>query len=248
SQLFADGLRFPGNIVWGGGTAYGNYLYVGDAKAGDVLKFDLAGNSTSFARPRREPYALGISNSGNLYCGTRVDDHVDYISPGGVVNNFSNFPYNMPGGPTSIEFDSSGNYGSGLFLSNDGADNDSGIFEINANGIASPFAPDIVTSFRLGFDDAGLFGYSLFTTGMTEFGQLWSMYSIDADGVATQFAHNNSTHLTIFSFGPDGAMYVAEHDGMDTTIISRIALIPEPVTFALLSIGGVLVRMRTRRS
>ena len=72
TSKFVTGLNLPRDIDWGGGTDYGNSLYVADNSG--VLKIDLDGTTSRFASVSGTPVAIGIDKgsnyAGELYVGT----------------------------------------------------------------------------------------------------------------------------------------------------------------------------------
>ncbi|AQT69627.1 hypothetical protein STSP2_02821 [Anaerohalosphaera lusitana] len=253
---FVSGLHFPGNMVWTGGTDYGDYLYVGDGtrptngRRGGIYRVDMQGNISPFATAGNEPYALGFDEEvGMMFAGTRGDDHLDKVLSDGSTQLFSGFPYGMNGGgPAGIDINNGDKYPGYMYLSNDGkGENYSGVFKLDENGSASRVAEGILTSFRLGFDDVGDFDNSLFATGISrEHPGLWSLYKIEEDGTYSLFATGGDMHLNVFTFGPDGAIYAATRAWYsDKVTISRISLIPEPATLALFGVGvGAILRRK----
>lgn len=251
ASLFASGFYAPNGIVWGGAN-FGNTLYVADtgkstSYGSGVMKVDSNGIVTSFASSITQPYALNIDQTGdfggNLYAGTRAGDHIDMILPSGAIQLFSNFPYNMSGGPKSLDFDLTGSYNNSMFIATDGGGTYSGIFEMDSLGNHSNFAPEIVSACCLNFDDASDFGGDMFVSAKQESDSYWTIYRITPDQQVIKFADLTNAHLAWFQFGPDGAMYTLENLG-GTAVINRIVPVPEPASIILLSFGAVLLKRR----
>lgn len=250
---FVSGFGSPCGIAWGGGTDYGNYLYMAESGADKVIKIATDGTTSDFAAisSGRHPGPLGIDLSGNydghMYVGTRAQDHTYEVDTSGSVSLFSDWPgWTDGGGPRDYGFDSMGTYGGLMFASAHFAganQNDSGLFTIDTSGNASRFTTDIVTAFRIDFDLIGNFDSDLFVTGIDSWDQsMLSVWRVGSDGTATEFAQS-STSLHTMCFGPDGAMYVSEYSDIDETVtITRI--IPEPATLLLLGLGGLLLRRK----
>ena len=206
SSLFASGFYTPTGIVGGGGTEYGDYLYVGDggkSNAGPgsgVKRVDMDGNVTSFANPRREPFALNFDQTGNygnkLYTGTIALDHIDAILPDGTIQRFSNFPYNTNGGgPVTLDFDLTGSYGNSMFVATNGSST-SGIHEMDILGNPTRFAPEITTASCLGFDDGTDFDGDMFVSAKQQSDSYWSIYRVSPDQEIIKFADITSGNLT----------------------------------------------------
>lgn len=119
----------------------------------------------------------------------------------------------------------------------------SGLFALDTSGNAAKFAPDIVTASNVEIDPFILFRGELFVSGQTKFDQpYYSIWRVNSAGEVTIFADGP---IGTFTFGPDGAMYVAEYSQAEqTVVVSRIT--PEPATIFLIGLGG-LTMLRRRR-
>lgn len=251
---WVTGLSQPEHLVWGGGTAYGDYLYCTEMVrpgAGRVTRIDSNGVRQTFSYHNNQPSPIAIDRTGTyggfMYTGTRGNDHIDRIFPNGNTQSFSAFPYNVSGGPESIAFDSGYEYGGLMYVSTYAktSPNRSGIFSMDAAGNPTRFAPDVVAANHIEIDSFGLFDGDMFAMAMVDdFGSTWQMYHISNDGQAALFLDGN---INVFTFGPDGAMYVAQRE-RNNMVISRITLIPEPATFMLAGLGILIVRRRCSKS
>ena len=52
----------------------------------------------------------------------------------------------------------------------------------------------------------------MFAIAVSQFGDDSSLWQIEEDGIAKEFAITTLTHLSDLAFGLDGAMYVGEYD------------------------------------
>ena len=249
---FATGFYAPGGIVWGGGQDFGENLYVADSgsssygSGGGIKRIDLNGNVTHFASPYNQPYAITLDQTGNygnrLYTATRGLDHIDAVLSDGSTQLFSDFPYNMSGGPKSLAFDLTGKYGNSMFIANEGSGY-SGIYKMDTIGNASRFAPEISKAVCLGFDSDLVFDGDMFVSGKQVSDYYNSIFRASKSQDVIKFADVTGAHLTWFEFGPDGALYALENDRTNG-IITRITPVPEPASILLLSFGAVLLRKR----
>jgi hypothetical protein len=111
---FASGFGTLG-IGWGGGTSYGDYLYVADGGVpnGQIRKINKSGVVSGFASFSPPLHGLGFAEidrtgnyGGKLYTATASQDHTYSLSTSGVITLFSDFPgWRDGGGPTDLAFD-----------------------------------------------------------------------------------------------------------------------------------------------
>lgn len=251
ATLWADGLYRPYNMVWAGGTAYGDYYYVPDAGTysdhGDVMRISADGIPMSFVSiPGAHPKTIALDESGrfgnHLWLGTSADSRIIELFPDGskrVVVDFGN----VSGSPWDMAFDTTGRFGQDLYVATTYAQHPeiSGVLRIDPDDNLARFAEAIVEAYSLAFDEVGFFGNDLFVRGLAEGdGRADVVYRVAPDGTITPFAHFTGD----FAFGPDGMMYAYEREyGMST--LYRITPIPEPATVLLLSLGMVALRRRS---
>jgi sugar lactone lactonase YvrE len=254
---FVSGLETPCGIVWGGGTSYGDHLYVVryEVGGGGVYRIGLDGTVSNFANMPyggHAPGPIGIDRTGNydgcLYVGSTGQDHTYRVDTGGNVTKFSDFPgWYDGGGPHDIAFGTVADYGGLMYMSTSFVgvnQHRSGLFTLDTSGNASRFTDDLVAASRIDFDLIGDFDEEMFVTAKSGFDEPLGIWRVGPDGTATEFARTTISDPYGLAFGPDGAMYIAEYSSDDEmVIISRI--IPEPVTVLLLGLGmAILYRRR----
>ena len=224
---FASGLYSVNTIAWGGGTAYGDYLYAGELP---VYKVDLSGNKTSFASVRCDA-SMDIDRTGNyggfLYMGTGCNDDIKRIDTAGNVTTFSSWPGTASGAPYGMAFDPGTAYGGLMYVGcafEQVNASISGLFTLNTSGTPTRFSSNLVQAYALDFDKTGLFGGLLFAIGKTAFSSPAYVYTVNTDGIAAEFAASAMLNALGMTFGPDGALYVCEYDGKTGLVtISRIS-------------------------
>jgi hypothetical protein len=235
-------------ITWAGGTDFGDNLFVsnGEIWTGKVIKVTLAGvvtNFASFTPPRHCPSPIAVDITGNygghLYTATGCQDRTYRIITSGGVSLFADFPgWRDGGGPYDMAFDSTANYAGRMYMSNSyndccGNQYISGLWSLTPTGSASRFTEDLAIAGSIAFDHVGDFGGLMFACGNTTYDTGWSIWQIDPDGTATEFAIPLVDRPSL-AFGPDGALYVAEYDeATETTVVSRIVAGPPPLLVAL---------------
>lgn len=257
-----DDLVDPRSITWGGGTAFGDNLYVTDRferttyPDGEVTRIDLAGNKSSFCGPQLDqPDAIGIDRTGNytnaLYAVNSTNQKVLYTdSSGGNMATFLNYPYTGTGAIHEIAFDTTDNYMGSMFI---GARLNNvqyaGLYRIDTNGVQSRYTHFEQAS-CIAFDDTAqqYFNGKMFAAGRDDADSLWTLYQVNGYYDTEVFASFDVTPgwtTPQMQFGSDGALYVMEYDAVNTEmIISRITPIPEPASLLLLGVGGLLIRKK----
>jgi hypothetical protein len=253
-STFVSGISQPFDIVWGGGTAYGDYLYA-TSRMGPVYRITSAGSWSTFSGASADQ-AIGMaidrngSYGGKMYVATTNTDHIRSISSTGTSQVFDHWLTNAGDGlPIGIDFDPSGKYGNAMFVGTNYPVNyasQSGLFQVSTSGYATRFSSQIEQCTEVKFDPYGiLFNQDMFAIGKGRSEPSYTkLYRVDPSGNAVEFLDANLLSLT---FGPDGAMYVAEF-GWDTgpaiVTISRITPIPEPAALSLVALGMALLRRR----
>jgi len=246
---FVTGLNSPVRITWGGGTNYGDNLYVADVNA-DILKISPQGQTSVFCSLGSQPVSVEIDRVGNyggyMYTGTGSSDHIDKVTSTGSIQTFTDFPYNMGGGgPEGMDFDPGNRYGGMMYVANQSPTSSwAGVYSLDTNGNPTHFAPDLINTINLKFDSMGMFGHDMFVLAMDSDDTYWSLYQADPTGQTSLFAYS-SWHIRDAIFGADGALYVSEFDTVNhQVIISKVT--PEPATFTLLALGALGLARRRR--
>ncbi|MHC4640680.1 MAG: LamG-like jellyroll fold domain-containing protein [Planctomycetota bacterium] len=226
------GLNGAQGIDWGGGTNYGNYLYV--AANGSIVRVGLDGTTSNFAN-RYCAGSLGIDRTGNyggyMYTTTGCQDHTYRIDFVGNVTMFSDFPgWRDGGGPADVAFDTTGNYGNLMYMGtafSNVAGNEymSGLFSLDSSGNATRLIPGVVHLIRIDFDVTGNFASKMYVIGKEPASvEYLSIWKVESDGSYTDFAQTTATRISDLAFSPDGAMYVAEYDeGIGFVVIRKIS-------------------------
>lgn len=258
---WATNLKSPRRIAWGGGTAFGDYLYVPENYADRIQRIALNGTRTTFGGSiDMAPQALAIDRTGTyggqMYMATRAHDAVWTISPAGVQTPFSPFPYSANGGPVDLAFDPGTNYGGQLYLTSSSDQSPySGLFSLDPLGNATRFAPSILDAYSVDFDPLGLFRGRMFVSGLTSASALaqYAIWQVTSSGTSIPFARGTlgDKSLPTFAFGPDGDLYVPEWlPATKQVVISRIipppAVVPLPgaALLACLGLGCSLAKLR----
>jgi hypothetical protein len=259
-QRWLTGLESPRRLAWGGGTAFGDYLYLAEGDSNRILRVAPDGTRTVFAGSiLGAPTGLAVDRSatygGQMFAATRSNDAIWQITPGGVATVFSDFPYHASGGPLDLGFDPGTNYGGLLYVaaSSPGSPNVSGLFSLDTLGNPTRFAPAIVDAFSVEIDPVGLFGEQMFVSGMTSFaGGDYTIWQVNSAGDSIPFARGTlgENSLATFAFGPDGSLYVPEYlPDTQQVVISRItpSVVPVPGAALLVCIGvSCLAGLRRR--
>ena len=226
---WVDGIGTPRVMVWGGGTDYGEYLYVTDATPCDLLKISLEGTVSTVCHISAGPHSLGLDGTGAyggyMYVATRNPDQVYYVSERGDIHLFADFPGPVSGGHVDLAFDPGTDYGGLMYVAleyGNGHAGSYGLFTIDQQGNAAKFAPALVTACDVEIDPYGFFGGWMFVTGIRDVNEpYYNMWRADPDGDVDEFALGTigTNQLLTFTFGPDGAMYVPEYSPEDQKVI-----------------------------
>jgi hypothetical protein len=209
-------------------------LYVADATPNVIYQIDLAANVSVFAGIGGGPQTVAVDRAGSygglLYVATRAPDRMYSVSPSGQVQLFSNFPGSVPNGHVDLMFDPGSDYGGQMYAALARTTSGSGVgglFSIDPGGSATVFAPAIESAVSAEIDPVGDFGGELFACGKLDstdpaYTMIWR---VAPDGAISEFAMGNigSGMLSSLTFGPDGAMYVAEYSfDEQTALIQRV--------------------------
>lgn len=230
-STIAEGLVLPNEIVWGGGTEFGDYLYTADQleettwSKGEITRIDSSGNMTSFAGDgMNQPLSLDIDRLGNfggdMFVGSSAYDRLTRVSADGQTELFYTFSFNNSASPLGIAIDPTGDFG-GLMYVGVGQTGSSltGILAFDSESNVESFSPEFTQVLDLKFDLTGvMFGGDLYVYGKNSISKGKRIWKISPDGSVEVFAYLQDG---TFTFGPDGAMYVYEQIG-NTAVISRI--------------------------
>ncbi len=255
------GLNSLKDLVWTGGTDYGDYLYANvrvsnfgakiirvDTNQPSVTDFVQLGTSVLNSSA---PRYLAIDRTGNygnkLHFGTTVHDRLFTVDSLANVSVFSQWPSPTgSGSPIGASFDLFGNFNNTMFVTSSFKDYPglSGLFELSQAGVATRVTTQIGRAGNVEVDPYGtMFDGDLFVYGNDSFSSTnYGVWRIDSQGEIVKFGQSSSN----FTFGPDGALYVAERVN-STNYISRITPIPEPVTASLLVLGSVMISRRNNK-
>ena len=238
ATVFASGLDRPTGIDWGGGTSYGDYLYVVLSDLDAIKKVSTSGTVYNFASGISDaPSPLEIDKTGNyggkLYTATTGYDKIYKVTTGGSVSTFSSFPGDYSnGGPYAIAFDPGTEYGGLMYVGtafSGGNPPPEGIFSMDTSGNATLFC-DLEANHTLNFDPVGDFGGEMFVSNSN------LIRRVAPDGTPTDFIQKTSDRIKAFTFGADGAMYVAEYTASThTVVINKVkAPIYEKIIYSIL--------------
>ncbi|MEN6309512.1 MAG: hypothetical protein ABFD91_17330 [Anaerohalosphaeraceae bacterium] len=252
TKKWSSGYNQPWGLEFTQGSAYGDKAYVAQNTGHSIGSVSMSGQYSSFTSIA-SPSIITLDTVGNyggyLYAGSTAEDGVYKILPNGTQTLFCDDFYKLSGGIEGLAFSPFSNYGSQMYIGVFSNQYDhGGLYSVDANGNSTRFGTDMIWAKNLNFDTTGFFGNALYASGIVERNTRWDIYSIDDTGDATSFAVSTfaTTYggLFAYTFGPDGAMYVFEGDGVHTDQIWRVTAIPEPMTFGLLGLGFLLCRKK----
>ncbi len=239
ATLFISNIDLRG-MVWGGGTAFGNYIFSpdGDPSSAVVNRIDLNGTYSSFANfsaPKHGPSPIAIDRTGNyggnMFVATSSQDRTYEVTTSGSVSLFADFPgWRDGGGPADIVFDTTGNYGGLMLMTlyfNNSSGNEymSGLWKLDPSGSAARLVPDTFYPLYMDIDPTGSFDNKLYVITATYVGQLANeIWKVNEDGSCSLFAQTTKDCICDITFGSNGAMYISEYDQLTETVtISEIA-------------------------
>ncbi|MGA2323665.1 MAG: PEP-CTERM sorting domain-containing protein [Sedimentisphaerales bacterium] len=249
ASQFASGFAGYTSLTWGGGSAFGDNLYVGGPQ---IIKLAMDGTPTFFAN-HDSVSSLAIDKKGNyggfLYAGTGSYDDFHKIDTSGNIYSFSNWPGSTNGGePDGLAFDPGTAFDGALYVGTNYLQNNaskSGLFKMDTSGVPTRFSSNLVQAWDIAFDNTGHLGGKLFVGGRTDYQMTGGIYMVDVDGTATRFANMSPLLGLGMAFGPDGALYLTEYSSSNS-MYTILRVTPEPATLLLLGLGSVMVRRKTQ--
>jgi len=263
ASRWVTGLVRPEHMAWGGGTTYGNHLYVVEGYKtpytrydGQVTRVSLSGQKTPFCTEwLDQPVSIGFDRSGNyggsMFVGLGDSDGIMWVDTSGHTSWLKYFGESGSGSPIDIEIESDpqGRFGGHMYVATwYDQPHLTGILRFDSDGSFTRVLEGISGARDLAFDEssAQLFGGDMYVFGTLQGEANYKLYRITPEGDITLFARGLS-YYTAMTFGPDGALYLAELKSGNVAEITRI--IPEPATLLVLGLGGLaLVRRRRRRA
>lgn len=258
ASRWVENIAGPRRIVWGGGTAYGDNLYVAESEPDEyILQVTTSGSVTPFARIDRfgndadTTHPLAIDRSGTygnlMYAATRGTQGIYTVSTAGSDSLFSTFPPQpTSGGPLDFAFDPGLAFGGSLYMAIESTSTN-GIYSIDTNGNGINFAPNFDGAADIEIDvPNGIFGGNMLAYAH-DVSSTWAVWNIDPSGNSTQLLNIEGRSI-VMSLGPDGNLYVAEYiSENDLVNIYQVTEIPEPLSLSLLSMGGLWLTRRKKR-
>jgi formylglycine-generating enzyme len=194
-----------------GGFVSAADLFVSDAQANCIYKFDPSGTRSTFASGLYSPMGLAFDSSGNLYEADQGSGNIYKFTQNGIRSTFaSGMRY-----PSFLAFDSSGN----LF----GADQGDGvIYKFTPDGTRSIFVSELHQPRGLAFNNSGyLFEGDLGSGSIYKFSPngnksliasgLSSIGALAFDSIGNLFAADVATN-NIYKFTPDGTRSTFAND------------------------------------
>jgi sugar lactone lactonase YvrE len=242
-------LANPCGIEYTGGSTYGDYLYVNTSNNGSIYKIGLDGSKTLLTSSITGSTMIALDRDGyygnKLYATTSTSDRIYSVSENGSSQVFCNYFYNLSGCIQGIATAPKGTYNNSMYISTwyPKDINRSGILAVDQNGNPRLFNFKLMAGFAINFDTSGFFDNALFVAAQETFGEPWSIYRLDENGLATKFATSNTSALLGFAFGPNGSMYIHEFD-YSTARIWEISAIPEPATILIFGLGMLGLRRK----
>ncbi len=143
-------------------------LYVSEFSSGSVLKFDSAGNHTTFASGLTGTFGLAFDRAGNLFVADKDANSIFRYTPSGTKSTFASALHT----PTALLFDGAGN----LFVADFGGN---AILKITPEGTVTTFASGLHNPSGLAFDRAGILYQSDYGTG--------TLFSYTPDGTQSVY-------------------------------------------------------------
>ena len=177
--VFAADLVRPTDIIWAGGSDYGDYFYVCDPyeresyEKGIVIEVAPNGTKRLFASEGlNNPVSVQIDRTGTyggfLYVGSGLGDRINTVSKTVETELFYSIGH-YSGSPRDIAFDENGQYDWLMYVAAAYPDKPdiSGILTFNPEGHwLGRFAREITEAYGLEFDRMGVFDGDMFVSGI----------------------------------------------------------------------------------
>jgi hypothetical protein len=258
-EPWITGISRPEDIIWGGGTSFGDYLYFTEGfdniynSDGGLTRISLDGTIDRFVTSGfDQPVTLGIDQVGNfggdIFVGSGDSDRINRVLPNGQVQGFYSFGTSS-GSSIDIEFAPNGSYGGLMYVGTQftSLTNLSGILTFDTGGNPTKIAPEIIGAFDLAFDttDDQLFGGYLYASGRLAGDPSWTsrIFRIYPDGTSEEIITATSWRARM-AFGADGLYINESYWDVPTITISRV--VPEPAMMSLLGLGMLGLYRRRR--
>ncbi len=216
-SVVKDNIQRPARITYGGGGAYGDYMYMTTMYT--IEKIDSAGNVSFFANCNYPYNGVGPVTlyEDQMYFFTRSYDAGYKVDVNGNISSFSPFPgHHNGGGPSDLAISKGSDFPDGMYIGSTFTYSFlldlSGVFSLDENGNATKITDEIATAGFMEFDNTGNFGKDLFIMGRETLNADAEIYRIDENGNASLFGDiNRSINYCSGIDFDDGNMYFAEH-------------------------------------
>jgi trimeric autotransporter adhesin len=223
-------------------------LFMADSYYSTIVKFTPGGGSSVFASGLDEPRGLAIDKQGNVYVANYGGSTINKFTPSGAGSVFATSANGL-GLPTGLAFDGTGN----LYVANVQSDS---IEKFTPGGSGSVFAHSgLSIPYGLTFDQAGNLYAANSGGGIEKFSSsgadLGAFVTLDNSAVGLAFDNQGNLYAAnpwddaIDKITPQGSTSVLTTYFMNGP--QFIAIVPEPSTLALLTVGlGATLAMRRR--
>jgi hypothetical protein len=268
-STFASGLNSPEGLAV---NSAGN-LYVANSGDGTVSQINSAGNVSTFASGLNSPSALAFDPSGNLYVANPGNQTISKINSSGNVSVFVTGMNFFDYGPAYLATDNAGNIYANTFNavvrfdSNGngptvvgGADATQGMAVDGAGNLYLAAQNPCFISGNGSLQISSISDFPAPYNSNTQYdvldddpcdlafdgnGNLFATFSNLVDDEQSGLGQDGKVHDVLMEFGVNGVNRVIATDigGLDIAVQS----IPEPGTFALMSVAAALIGFVVRR-